>query len=105
MKVVIREHTETQTVVVKKRYCDVCGEELGWTLQCSKAKCVLCGKDLCEKCVGYEEETGGDYRRCWCKHCWEVGEPFRNEMERLRSLIEDQHHLWKMETMKKKRYV
>ena len=95
----IKEHVETQTVTVKKRYCDVCGKELKWTLQCEKAKCVLCGKDLCEKCVGYEEETCGDYRRVWCEHCWTVGEPFREEMERLRASIENQHYLWKKTAM------
>jgi len=90
----IKKTTETKEVVVNKRFCDDCGKELHWGLQCCVAQCEICKKDLCNDCIGYEEETGGDYRIVWCKKCWEIGKPYRTELEILQNKIEEARKMW-----------
>jgi len=40
-----------------------------------------CGKDLCEKCIAYEEPVMGDYRTVYCKRCWDIGNDYRPKIE------------------------
>ena len=69
------------------KYCDVCGNEIRIGLVCSKAKCEYCKKDLCEKCIGHEESSPGDYRIVYCNNCWEIGEKYRPKIEQLNDEI------------------
>lgn len=94
MRTVIREYEEQQTVKKIKRFCDLCGKELTETLACSRIKCSICGKDLCNSCVGHEEETYGDYRLGYCKRCWELGEPYRVRIEILERQIQKLNNEW-----------
>lgn len=58
------------------KYCDVCGVEINTRLACSDAQCQICRKDICEKCIGTEKDTFGDYREVWCINCWEIGRKY-----------------------------
>lgn len=87
------EKVQTDTTV-RHKFCDVCGEELHIGLACSAAKCMYCGKDLCEKCIGNEEETGGDYRIVYCKKCWELGELYRPTIEAHQHSVEKLYKEW-----------
>jgi len=77
----IKKTKTTQEVIISRRYCDVCGAEVYWRLQCSVAQCKICGRDLCERCVEYEVDTMGDYREVYCERCWGVGEPYRKAIK------------------------
>jgi hypothetical protein len=78
------KETNVQTEVVEQhKFCDVCGAEIHIGLACSSARCMYCGKDLCEECIGYEEGSPGDCRIVWCKHCWEIGEYYRPKIAQL----------------------
>ena len=77
--------TETKTLkphTERHKFCDICGSEIKIGLACSKAICEYCGKDLCDRCIGYEENTGGDYRIVYCKECWEKGDMYRPLIEK-----------------------
>ena len=90
-----------KTVTVNKdveethKYCDVCGAEIYRDLACSVARCECCSKDLCDKCVGHEGYASGDYRVVYCKRCWDIGEYFREEIERLEEQVEKLYKEWK----------
>lgn len=85
---VLKEATETH------KFCDACNDEIKMGLQCSVAKCMYCGKDLCEKCIGHEDSTPGDYRDVFCKKCWELGNQYRPIIEELHSKIESLYKEW-----------
>lgn len=81
--------------VKHQKFCDDCGVEVRIGLACSKARCSYCGKDLCEKCIGYEEYSCGDYRgQIWCKSCWELGNSYRPKIESLHKEIENLYEEW-----------
>ena len=90
----IKRTTELKQVEHARRFCGVCGKELHWELACSVVQCAYCEKDLCDDCVGHEEDTGGDYRVVWCKRCWDVGEEYRPKIEKLETLIESLYDEW-----------
>lgn len=84
----------TREVMEPHKYCDACGDEINIDLACSKAKCMYCGKDLCETCVGREEDLWSDSRTVYCKNCWRIGEGFRPEIEELHNKIESLYQEW-----------
>lgn len=90
----IKETKIQKEAVEQHKFCDVCGTEIRVGLVCSAARCQYCGKDLCEKCVGHEDETGGDYRNVFCKRCWEIGEQYRPIIEELDKKIEELYKGW-----------
>jgi hypothetical protein len=92
----IKETKITKEVIVseKHRYCDDCEKELHWSLACSAAHCQYCNKDLCEECIGYEEETDGDYRMVYCKNCWELGNEYRPKIEQYEIEIHKLYTEW-----------
>jgi predicted nucleic acid-binding Zn ribbon protein len=53
----IKEIKTQQEVIAQHKYCNVCGAEIAQGLACSNAPCEYCRKDLCEKCIGHEDET------------------------------------------------
>lgn len=75
------EHQETVTKKTVMRFCDDCHTPIDWHLQCSVAKCEICGADLCDTHVAHENSTGGDYREVYCKTCWDIGKPFRKKID------------------------
>jgi len=89
-----KEYEETKIVKKKRKFCDICGEEIHIGLACSKASCGICKRDLCENCIGYELETGGDYRIVYCKSCWDSGEDIRSQIQELNSKIDELHIEW-----------
>ena len=64
-------------------------------MACSVATCEMCHKDLCDTCVGKEEYTGGDYREVYCSSCWNVGEPYRSEMQEHEDAIDKLAEEWR----------
>ncbi len=97
----IKEEKTIKEVIVKRRYCDVCGKELRWTLACSAAHCEYCKKDLCESCIGNEEDTSGDYRIVWCKTCWDLGNDYRPKIEKLHKEIDKLYEEWQNKCLNK----
>lgn len=90
----IKEVKQTEEVTIKHKYCDVCGTEIKMGMACSSAKCEICGKDLCDKCIGHEENTLGDYRVVYCKKCWELGTEYRLKISQLESEIDNLSAEW-----------
>ena len=90
----IKEEKQTQEITIKHKYCDDCGTEIKREMACSVAKCEICGKDLCDKCIGYETNTMGDYREVYCKKCWELGTEYRLKIEQLENEIENLSMEW-----------
>ena len=91
----IKEVKKTKETIVKYKFCDVCGTEIHIGLSCSSAKCYYCDKDICGKCIGNEEETGGDFRHVVCKNCWNIGNEYRPTIERLHKEIETLYEEWR----------
>ena len=83
------------TVTIEK-YCDECGAKVPIGMQCSVARCEICQKDLCDKCVGHESNTMGDYREVYCKACWDIGEKFRNRINECEQEIDDLNEGWRI---------
>ena len=96
--------TITKEVEKTTKVCDVCGDEIHMGLTCSAIKCGQCKKDLCEKCIGHEDETGGDYRHGYCKKCWEIGQKYLAEIERLSDAIANTHDCWSHAREKEAKY-
>jgi hypothetical protein len=88
--------TETVNKAVEEthKFCDVCGNQIPMGLACSAIKCSKCKRDLCEQCVGHEENTSGDYRWGYCIDCWEIGKPHLSNIELLSNQIEKEHTRW-----------
>ena len=90
----IKEVKQTQEITIKHKYCDDCGIEIKRGMACSVARCEICGKDLCEKCIGHEGYNMGDYREVYCKKCWELGTEYRTKIELLENEIETLSTEW-----------
>ena len=90
----IKKNVILKEVPEYQKFCDDCGVEIRIGMSCSKAKCEYCGKDLCEKCIGHEEMTVGDYRIVYCKSCWSVGDKYRGKIEELENQIEQLYAKW-----------
>ena len=91
----IKETTVKKDVAEKHKYCDVCGAEISIGLACGPAICMYCKRDLCNSCVGYEEESPGDYRIVWCKRCWQIGEYYRPKIQALSNERSVLYEEWK----------
>lgn len=71
--------------------CDICG-----TVVVYPKKCRLCGKKICHKCtVWYDIGICNDYIEPHCIKCWELGTPYRDEIEQL--LADHNYKLFKLE--------
>ena len=90
----IKETKSQQEVITQRVYCDVCGAEIRCRLLCMKATCEYCKNDLCEKCIGHEEETGGDYREVWCTACWQIGSVYRPKINELEAEVYRLYEAW-----------
>jgi len=95
---VIKETKIRKEVIIQQKYCDVCGVKIGHRLACTNATCAYCKKDLCEECIGYEEETPGDYRRVWCNACWQIGDKYRPMIKALRTEVSMLYERWQKES-------
>lgn len=86
--------TETQTVKVIERFCDICGNP-------AKGRhCRMCMRDMCEDHAHrHWDEWGGDGSYKYCTECWEIGESFRRRKSILSDIyekdIEDLENAWK----------
>jgi len=89
---VVKEIITQKEIVEKHKFCDICGDEITIGLACSVAKCIYCGKDLCEKHIGHEEDTYSDYRTVYCENCWEFGKYYRPLIDELDN---KKHQLYK----------
>ena len=90
----IKETKERKEVIERHKFCDICGVEINIRLACSAAHCMYCRKDLCENCIGHEEDDGSDYRSCYCKRCWEIGEQYRPTIEKMETKIGQLYDEW-----------
>ncbi len=84
----------TREVPERHKFCDTCGVEIHIGLECSKAKCECCGKDLCAEHIGHEVDDGSDYRTVWCEICWNLGAKYRVEIEKLQVRIDELKAEW-----------
>ena len=91
---VVKISKTTKEVNERHKFCDICGIEISIGLACSAAKCMYCGKDLCEKHIGHEENTYGDYRTVYCENCWKLGELYRPRIEKLQDEIARLYKRW-----------
>lgn len=90
----IKDQKLRREVTIRHIYCDECGVEIKRNLACSVAKCEICGKDLCDNCIGHEAYNDGDYRTVYCKQCWEIGTDYRFKIEQLETEIENLSNEW-----------
>jgi len=91
----IKETKTLKETTERHKYCDDCGTEIRIGLACSKAVCEYCKKDLCNKCIGHESDSWGDYRVVYCKTCWELGNEYRPIIEQKENEIEKLYDQWK----------
>ena len=85
----IKENKVTKVIVERQKFCDDCENEIQIGLACSRANCEYCGKDLCGKCIGYEANTGGDYREVLCRNCNKIRLQYEPQIKELEKQIED----------------
>jgi len=82
---------QEQITVIKtisKLFCDDCHSEMRYG-----RSCYCCKKDMCEKCVGHEENDG-DYSDYYCRTCWNVGKPYREKIKELEQQIDTLNDEW-----------
>lgn len=77
--------------IISKVYCDDCGKEIEYGY---RRTCYCCEKDMCDKCLGHEENDAGDYSTYYCLKCWSLGEPYRNKIKELGDQIEQLSDEW-----------
>lgn len=75
------------------RFCDICGVEIPIGLACTAATCQICGKDICENCIGNEEDAG-DWRDVQCTLCWSIGQKYLPEIAKMKSKVTELYQKW-----------
>ena len=88
--------TKEVTFTEKHRFCDACGKEMHHQLSYGITVCKYCGKDLCRKCIGHEEDDG-DYSTVWCVDCWSKGEKYRLLIDQHENEIDQLYTDWENE--------
>jgi hypothetical protein len=83
------ETKQTETTVTRY-YCDYCGSELKTRLK----YCDMCGSDICDDCIGETIDDWGDYPHHICKHCSEIGKPYKEKMGELEKQIDVLYDEW-----------
>lgn len=86
----IKENKVIKETTEREKYCDVCGVKVSFY---DAETCCKCKKDLCPKCIGHEQDDC-DSCDCYCKRCWEIGEPFRAKIIELENQIELNNEEW-----------
>lgn len=89
----IREEKSNKESVVKRKFCDECDAEM--SMFYSSAKCQMCKRDICNKCIGHEKDTMTDFREIYCHDCWEIGGEYRDKVLWLEENIENVMDEWK----------
>ena len=65
-----------------QRYCDLCGlEEDQADRRTWLHTCDICGREICNKCVGSSDYESATY---FCKECCRISEPFRTKIAELK---------------------
>ena len=71
--------TEKAEVEREIRFCDVCGKTGhfdygvgGW--------CIICKKDVCGRCSVPDPDDPGDHPNLFCRSCWDIGKPYREQI-------------------------
>ena len=77
---------KTETIETKIYTCDACGKKISPDVY----SCVICGDHLCYDCVLFDPREMGDYPDKYCKSCWDVGDYYRKEIDRLREIFYEQ---------------
>jgi hypothetical protein len=63
-------------------FCDVCKREDNMSYG-SGGRCEICGIDVCGLCSVADPNDMGGYPYRYCRKCWDVGIPFREEIARI----------------------
>ncbi len=79
-RTIVKREIEDEII---EKYCDICGKKIPIGLACGKATCEYCERDLCNDCIGHEDETGCDYRIVYCRECWDIGKEYRPKIAAL----------------------
>jgi hypothetical protein len=59
-------------------FCDRCEVSMQF-----RHGCMICGRMACIDCGMWDPQDDSDYPGRYCKICWEVGKPFRAEIQQL----------------------
>lgn len=86
VKKTIKKHTEELIIPAKTEeidivVCDICGQKT------KGRKCMICGKDICEKHKEHEFNFGSDYPDYYCTTCFS----FYVEYKEKESVLEAKH--------------
>ena len=80
---------ETTEKVTKYEYsCDDC--ESGGYIH----TCTMCGKHICNKCIGHTDDRYGDNWEYYCKKCWSIGESYREQILKHEDEIDRLYDEW-----------
>ena len=63
------QHTETLC------FCDICDEKVS-----HNPRCYICHRHICSSHTIFAPRDDGGYPTKYCKSCWDVGAPFRDEI-------------------------
>jgi len=98
----IKEEIKTKKVKVTKRYCDICSKT-ACKSDYRGSVCVICKRDVCCDHAYYEEIVGDCYDT-YCTQCWEIGEGFRELMDKIEKSsdekIENLRKIWEKKCLK-----
>ena len=87
---------ELKTVKRRVYRCDECNKIVDMLYPCT-----ICGRLLCfeSKCYVFDTRQTGDYPDKYCRHCWNIGQPYLKRMvllqDRCDAEIEELEETWK----------
>ena len=73
--------TTTDVRQIQRFHCDCATPE---PPQTSCYRCTLCRRETCRHCGLYDAREVGNHRDWYCRACWDLGEPYRVQVETLR---------------------
>jgi len=74
-----KEKKVMKEVTEKYIECDFCGEKVNYNYT-GHGGCLMCGRDACPKHMHLDHDYS-DYPDAYCLSCWEIGEPFREQLD------------------------
>lgn len=89
-----KEIKTTKEVTKYEFYCDDCGTKENNSSSVYICKCHLCGKHICNKCIGHTDDSIGDYPDYYCKECWSIGESYKEQIQNHEDEIDRLYDEW-----------
>lgn len=96
----VKQKVYLKEVYEESYFCDLCNRPTT-----EYFVCTMCGCNMCREHTVFDPNDHGDYPGKYCTKCWEIGEPYRIEYDKIEEeadrKCDQQMNAWQQEVDKR----